>query len=203
MTIGPKNKPDFQEVYAAFHDKILRYLARLLGEADSEDMAQEAFLKINAALGTFRGDASLSTWVYRIATNVATDHLRKSNRLKQADDGYPEEALLNKDGTAVGPDIPAVDTHLVRKEMNECIRGIVEGLPENYRTVVVLSDLEEMTNQEIAEVLDMSLDAVKIRLHRARARLKKELEDHCIFYRDDRNELACDRKTLPLNILKK
>jgi RNA polymerase sigma-70 factor (ECF subfamily) len=87
--------------------------------------------------------------------------------------------------------------------MNDCIKGVVDGLPENYRTVLILSDLEELTNNEIAEVLDISLETVKIRLHRARTRLKKELEHHCSFYKDERNELACDRKVPSLKFLKK
>ncbi len=87
--------------------------------------------------------------------------------------------------------------------MNDCIRGIVDSLPENHRTVLVLSDLEGLTNAEICEVLDLPLDTVKIRLHRGRKRLKKELEAKCLFYRDDWNELACDRKTTPLKFRKK
>jgi len=79
--------------------------------------------------------------------------------------------------------------------MNKCIRDFVEKLPENYRTVVVLSELEGLINNEIAEILGVSLDTVKIRLHRARVKLKKELETHCSFYRDERNELACDLKS--------
>ena len=94
----------------------------------------------------------------------------------------------------------SLDSQLVRKEMNECIRGIVDGLPENYRAVLALSEVEEFTNAEISQILGISLDVVKIRLHRARARLKKELEAKCNFYRDERNELACDRKTTHLKI---
>ncbi len=193
----------FQDIYDSYHEKIRRYLARLVGEADSEDVTQEAFLRVNAGLNDFRGDSSLSTWIYRIATNAAMDHLRKSDPLKQANDSHSTEDSLNKEEKSVDHDAPALDTQLIRKEMNECIRGIVEGLPENYRTVLILSDLEELSNSEIAEVLDISLETVKIRLHRARARLKKELEHHCSFYRDERNELACDRKTSPLKFLKK
>lgn len=98
---------------------------------------------------------------------------------------------------------PVLDSLLIRKDMNECIRGIVDSLPGNYRTALVLSELEGLTNAEIAEVAGISLDTVKIRLHRARMRLKKELEAKCNFYHDERNELACDRKTTPLDFLKK
>ncbi len=71
----------------------------------------------------------------------------------------------------------------------------IKHLPENYKTVLVLSELEGLKNQEIAEILVLSLDTVKIRLYRARAKLKKELEIHCNFYHDERNELACDLKS--------
>jgi RNA polymerase sigma-70 factor (ECF subfamily) len=199
-----ENKPDFQTIYVSFSKKIRRYLARLVGEADFEDVTQEVFLKVNASLAEFRSDSSLSTWIYRIATNAAIDHNRKSStRLKEqtAEEQLPDDSLTEAN-MAVDP-TPPQDRQLIRKEMSDCIRGIVDGLPENYRTVLILSDLEELKNNEIAEVLDISLETVKIRLHRARMRLKKELEDHCSFYKDERNELACDRKVPSLKFLKK
>jgi RNA polymerase sigma-70 factor (ECF subfamily) len=76
--------------------------------------------------------------------------------------------------------------------MNSCIRNYIENLPENYRTVVILSELEGVKNKEIAEILNISLDNVKIRLHRARAQLRKKLESNCSFYRNEQNELSCD-----------
>jgi len=78
--------------------------------------------------------------------------------------------------------------------MNACIRGFVENLPTDYRSVVVLSELEELSNQQIAEVLGISLATVKIRLHRARALLKKEFATRCDFYQDEGNGLLCDLK---------
>ncbi|MEJ2695077.1 MAG: sigma-70 family RNA polymerase sigma factor [Candidatus Sulfobium sp.] len=199
-----EDKPDFQNIYVSFSGKIRRYLARLVGEADFEDVTQEVFLKVNAGLDEFRGDSSLSTWIYRIATNAAVDHNRKSStRLKEqrAEGHFPDDSMT-EESTAVDP-TPPQDRQLIRKEMSDCIRGIVDGLPENYRTVLILSDLEELKNDEIAEVLDISLQTVKIRLHRARLKLKKELEYHCSFYKDERNELACDRKVPSLKFLKK
>ncbi len=197
---------EFQDIYSSFNEKIRRYLARLIGEADSEDVTQEVFLKVNAGLNDFRGESSLSTWIYRIATNAAMDHLRKvqPGQTEHKAGGPVDDDLDSKDSVGASQEIvPPLDGQLIRKEMNDCIRGIVDGLPENYRQVLILSDLEELKNNEIAEVLDISLETVKIRLHRARARLKKELQHHCNFYRDDRNELACDRKAPSLKFLKK
>ncbi|MGE5812835.1 MAG: RNA polymerase sigma factor, partial [Ignavibacteria bacterium] len=91
------------------------------------------------------------------------------------------------------PSLP--DDELIRREMNDCIRNFIEQLPTDYRTVLVLSELEGLKNIQIADILGTTLSIVKIRLHRARTKLKKELESHCSFYRDERNELACDLKT--------
>ena len=193
----------FREVYDLFQPRILRYLTRLIGRHDAEDLAQEVFAKISRSLTSFRGDAQLSTWIYRIATNAAMDRLR-SPSLALMDRNTLSDNLADLDEDREPPSSKRellLDRQLIRKEMSECIRNVVDRLPENYRTVIVLSELEELTNHEIAEVLHVSLAAVKIRLHRARERLKKELAGHCNFYRDERNELACDRKTTPLNFL--
>ena len=82
--------------------------------------------------------------------------------------------------------------------MNACIREQVDKLPEKYRTVMILNSLEELQNQEIAEILGISIHAVKIRLHRARAMLKQILETQCRFYHNPlTGALACDRKKFP------
>ena len=188
--------PDFHEVYAMFHPKILRYLSNLLGEDDAEDLAQIVFLKVHEGLKDFRGEAKLSTWIYRIATNAAADRARSASRRESP---YTDADLFRMAGaeeknTWTGEKAPAMDHELVRQEMTDCIRAIVEHLPENYRAVIVLSEFEGMKNGEIGEILGISLETVKIRLSRGRARLRKELQNQCTFYRDERNELACDRK---------
>ncbi len=190
---------DFPAIYAEYRPKIVGYLRRLVGDADAEDVAQEVFVKVGKALEGFRGDSSLSTWIYRIATNAATDHLRKFSSRQVLD--FPNispDDDTSPDGTLPDEGTPILDTLLIRKDMNECIRGIVESLPDNYRSVLILSEFESLTNAEIAEIASISLDTVKVRLHRARVRLKKELEAKCNFYHDNRNELACDRKIIPL-----
>jgi RNA polymerase sigma-70 factor (ECF subfamily) len=201
-------RPDelsFQQIHDIFRPKILRYLRRLVGGQDADDLTQDVFVKVSQALDTFRGNAMVSTWIYRIATNAALDRLRSRSFQGSVSDsptGNDEEEVVDKD-LWTGEKKLSLESALIRKEMNDCIRGIVENLPVNYRTVIVLSEWEGLKNNEITEILGLSLDTVKIRLHRARARLKKELEQHCSFYRDERNELSCDRKTTPLKFLKK
>ena len=78
--------------------------------------------------------------------------------------------------------------------MNQCVRDFVDRLPDGYKSVIALSELEGFTNSEIAAILGISIDTVKIRLHRARERLRKDLASGCSFHRDDRNEFACERK---------
>lgn len=187
---------DFQEIYTAFQPKILGYLTRMLGAAEAEELTQEVFLKVDKGLKAFRGEARLSTWIYRIATNAALDRLRSASYRQQAREGVGEDASGEPQDRNVwsGEKKPGADQQLIRQEMNSCIRGYIDQLPEDYRAVLVLSEVEGFKNREIAEILEVSLDTVKIRLHRARARLKESLGRHCNFYLDEQSELACDRK---------
>jgi RNA polymerase sigma-70 factor (ECF subfamily) len=184
---------EFQHIYDAFRPKIHRYLARLTGADEANDLTQEVFIKVSRGLKGFRGESKLSSWIYRIATNAALDHLRRPSQMitkMSSIDTEREEEPVRLIGK-----ISFIDQQLIRKEMNACIRNVIKKLPEDYRTVIVLGELEEFKNHEIAEILQVSLDTVKIRLHRARKKLKKELENLCCFYRDERNVLSCDLKS--------
>ena len=174
---------DFQSVHERFRPRVLRYLARLVGEGEAEDLTQAVMLKVSEALPDFRGDSSVSTWIYRIATNTALDRLRG-----KAAPPLTEAELESGEQSA------SAESAAIREEMNACIREFIERLPDNYKMVMVLSELEGFKNDEIAAILDLTLDTVKIRLHRARDKLRKDLEAGCSFHRDERDELACDRK---------
>jgi RNA polymerase sigma-70 factor (ECF subfamily) len=197
------DKMEFPAIYAEYYPKIVGYLRRLVGE-EAEDVAQEAFVKISRSLDGFRGDSQLSTWIYRIATNAAMDHHRKPSSQQAARTAdIPDENDLSSDERSLLQDsAPLIDTALIRKDMNECIRGLVNDLPDNYRVVLMLSDLEGFTNAEIADILGLSLETVKIRMHRARRHLKKAMDAACHLYQDERNELSCDRKLPSLKFLK-
>lgn len=182
-----QNRLDFERVYAEFQPKIRRYLDRLIGPGDVDDVTQDVFTKISQALPQFRGESSLSTWIYRIATNAAYDRLRA--RSSHGDSDVP----IDPEAPVADPS-PGTAEKLVRRQMNECIDDYIARLPASYRSVVILSEHEGLTNAEIADALGVTLDTVKIRLHRARARLRKDLGGGCDFYRDDRNEFACQPK---------
>jgi RNA polymerase sigma-70 factor, ECF subfamily len=82
--------------------------------------------------------------------------------------------------------------------MSDCINEYIDALPSNYKTVLVLSDLEGLANKEVAEILGISEDNAKIRIHRARTRLKKALKSGCDFYYTEENALACDRRQIQI-----
>ncbi|MGB8646972.1 MAG: RNA polymerase sigma factor [Anaerolineae bacterium] len=175
-----RDELEFEKIYETFRPRIHRYLTRMVGEQEAEDLTQEVFVKISRAIETFRGESQLATWIYRIATNAALDRIDSPSfqRTIQDSRGWGEMELEDQD-VWTGEKAPSLETSLVRKEMSECIRDFVGGLPANYRAVLVLSDMEELPNNEIAEILGLSVNVVKIRLHRSRTRLRKEIELHC------------------------
>ncbi len=187
---------DFEAIHSTFRPRIHRYLTRIVGVREAEDLTQEVFVKVSQGLKTFRGESQLSTWVYRIATNTAID-TKRSSAYKQSERSAEMDESVDIESKAVGASerTPSTQQQVERQEMNQCIRGFVEKLPQNYRTVVVLSELEGMNNNEIADILGITLDNVKIRLHRAKDALKKELQKHCEFYHNELNEFSCDLKS--------
>ena len=179
---------ELDRIYAEHHARILRYLTRMVGAQDAEDLAQEVFIRAAKAYDGFRHEAKIETWLYRIATHVAVDRLRGTASRRETLLGQELDEVA-ADGRETGS---TLEEKTLRRAANECIRNVIYGLPENYRTPLILSELEGFTNREIAEIMDVSLDTVKIRLHRAKEQLKQALLDACQFSRDERNELTCD-----------
>jgi RNA polymerase sigma-70 factor, ECF subfamily len=174
---------DFEAIHAEFRPRIRRYLGRLAGEWDAEELTQEVFLRVSQALDGFRGDSQLATWVYRIATNVALDRLRSASSRPAIHEPLTADTLAD---TAAAPDEIAG-----RDEMRDCIRRFVDQLPPDSRSVLVLSEFEELADRHVAEVLGVTVGTVKVRLHRARARLREALTGGCELYHDEKNDLAC------------
>lgn len=178
----------FDSLVRQIRPQLVHFLARMVGNADAEDVTQATLSKASAAFSSFRGQASPRTWLFRIAANAARDWLRSHRQFEALDDDDEthEPADSSEDASQ--------ERRLVREEMSKCVDELFARLPERSQTVLALSDCEELSDREIASILDVTEGAAKIRLHRARIRLKQELSAGCSFYRDDQNVLCCDRK---------
>ncbi|MCL4487322.1 MAG: sigma-70 family RNA polymerase sigma factor [Chloroflexi bacterium] len=171
---------EFESIHDLYRPKIERYLTRMVGEREAEDLTQEVLLKVNQALKAFRGEASLSTWVYRIATNAAIDRMRTASFRQDAHTRSLDESTDGEDkALAAAADATSLEQLVLRTQRTECFQRLLRQLPLTYRAVIVLKDLEELTAAEVAEILGVSLETVKIRLHRGRSRLLRELRAHC------------------------
>ena len=175
---------DFQKIHDEFRPKIRRYLAHLVGEFEAEDLTQEVFLKVSLNLDSFRGESRLSTWIYRIATNAAFDRMRTPAYRQAAQKPSLEVAEAAEAEPAdqdlwTGSAVPSLEQQIHHKERAECFCSFVDQLPENYRLILLLNQIEEFTVKEIAEILGLNLNVVKIRLHRGREKLLQELKRRC------------------------
>jgi RNA polymerase sigma-70 factor (ECF subfamily) len=160
--------PTAEEVFHAHAPRVYSLALRVLGNAaDAEDVTQEVLLQVVRKLGAFRGKSSLATWLHRVTVNAALDHRRRQAR-------RPEQHLdciAAHAGTAgCAPDHQALD-----HELRQHLERAIGRLPEMYRDVFVLADVEGLPNAEIGLLLGLSLAAVKSRLHHARLTVRDAL----------------------------
>lgn len=151
-------------------------LSFVKNEADAEDVAQEAFLKAFRNLSKFRAESKFSTWLISITLNEARSRLRRKSLVRMESLDEPS----NVEGVSISPalltdwrEIPS--EALERQELRSVLQDAVTGLPEIYRQVFVLRDIEELSVNETATALSISIPSVKVRLHRARIMLQKHL----------------------------
>ncbi|KCZ92872.1 RNA polymerase sigma factor [Hyphomonas johnsonii] len=142
--------------------------------ADAEDIVQNAYLKAFAAIGTFSGQSSLSTWLTRIVLNTAFDHKRSADRRRAA--LSQENISMIEDHRAASRSAESPERQVARAELSRTLKEAVAGLPDGYRSVFVLRDVEDMSVRETADALNMSEASVKTRLFRARRLLREALE---------------------------
>lgn len=179
-----KTEASFEAAVEKYHARIFQLTYRYLGNYDeAEDITQEAFIRAYRAWDNFRGDSQVYTWIYRIALNLCHNQQKKMNRRHQAEGTSLDAPLDNSDGdeshTTEVPDHSAVPWNsLERKELNQQLFQAVQGLPENYRVVIVLRDIEGLSYEEIAEITSCSLEAIKSRLFRARNMLRQRLSGY-------------------------
>lgn len=168
----------FDRLVDAHYRSVYNTAYRMLGaESAAADATQATFLKVYEALGSFRGDSSFSTWLYRITMNVCLDDLRRRKHeplslTDEDDDGEPTGERDLPDES----DEPARSAE--QKELAELVHAAIGRLPEDFRTVIVLYDIRGLSYQEIGEVLAIPLGTVKSRLNRARNALRDEMAGH-------------------------
>ncbi len=180
--------PSFETVAERLTPPLRRYLARFIDDRTlAEDLLQESLLRIATGLPRLEPSASIDSWCFGVATHVAIDHLRKSQsgaRIREI-----EDVGSIPDGAA------DVEQPLVIDEMSSCVREEIDSLPGDHRAALILHDLQGLTAAQTAEACGCSLATAKIRIHRARTRLKQALERDCHFYHDDDQVLRCDPKS--------
>jgi RNA polymerase sigma-70 factor (ECF subfamily) len=166
----------FEELVGLYKDKIYHLAYRMLGNRqEAEDAVQETFLRVYMNLARYDETQKFSTWIFRIGTNLCIDRLRKKKPNYSLDAEMPEgEGNDWYSALPSGDDTP--EDQLILTETQQQIRKAIEGLPEKYKSVVILRYLQDLSLQEIGEVLDMPISTVKTRVHRGREFLRQKLE---------------------------
>lgn len=167
----------FAEIVELYKDKVYQLCYRILGNKhEAEDMAQEAFIRAYVNITKFNPTRKFSTWLYRIATNLCIDRIRKKKP-----DYYLDAEVPGTDGLSmysqVAADVTKPDEEVESLELQESIQQEILKLPEKYRSVIVLKYIEELQLQEISDILEIPLGTVKTRVHRGREALRKQLRN--------------------------
>ena len=179
--------PTAEEVFRDYAPRIYHLARRMLGnDADAEDVTGDVLMQVVRKLHTFRGDAALPTWLHRVTVNAALAHREKRASRAKHETAVGDENVLDS-GPADPPgavrlnrpkvkDTPA--DMVLAEEQRKLIETAIARLPDPFRDVYVLADVEGTANPDIAEMLGLSLSAVKSRLHRARLRMRELLAPH-------------------------
>ena len=176
---------NFWDIYHQHYERVKKFIFALVkDEWVTDDIIQETFIKVQKNLKQLREESKISSWIFRIAYNLCLDHFRKMGQSSKNFRIFVEKKEILSE--------PLFQKEFEQHQMGECIQDKIRLLPESYQTVLILYDLMEFSHQEIAEIVEISVDNVKVRLHRARKKLKAILEQSCQFEVDERNVLICD-----------
>ena len=171
------NQNAYSDIVDLYQHKLYQICYRMLGnKQEAEDIAQEAFIRAYINLHTFDQKRKFSTWIYRIATNLCIDRIRKKKP-----DYYLDAEVAGTEGldmySQIAIDEALPEEQLEKMELQDRIQYEISRLPEKYRSVIVLKYIEELSLQEISEILDMPLGTVKTRIHRGREALRQQLNN--------------------------
>jgi len=173
----------FDEIVSRYSDRIYGFALRTTrNTSDAEEVFQEVFLTLTKKLDTFRGESKFSSWLYRVTVNASYMYLR-SQKKHESNISLENYAPYDDKGTLMGRIMykdwsSRPDILIYSKEALIIIDESINELPESYRTVFHLRDIEGLSNEEVADILEITVPAVKSRLHRARLFLRDKLSDY-------------------------
>jgi RNA polymerase sigma-70 factor (ECF subfamily) len=171
----------FNELVRAYERRVFTLVVRMLNSpAEAEDVAQEVFVQVFKAIGTFRGDSKLSTWIYRIAINLCKNrmkYLKVRHAGEQDELGEVEErgALGGERRANVGA-LERPDEMMSGRQVEHIVQRAILGIEPSFRECLVLRDVEELSYDQIEEITGLPIGTVKSRIHRARAQLREAVE---------------------------
>ena len=170
----------FQYLIQKFKDRVFNLTLRLTRNPDdAEEVLQETFLAIFDKIDTFQGKSKLSTWIYAIAYNAALNRIKKNNSSAVT---FEDETALNIDPSWLRNKSVVFnhggETPLLQKELEDKLNQAIDTLPDGYREIFILKEIEKMSVKDIAELFHINPGAVKTRLHRARLILRAKLSDY-------------------------
>lgn len=176
LRVKKGDKSAFDLLVRKYQHKIAKLISRYVYDrTEVEDVTQEAFIKAYRAMGGFRGDSAFYTWLYRIAINTAKNYLvsqgrRLPNTTFEPDDGDGTEPAGNT------REIATPETSMLTNEIGETVMAAIAALPEDLRTAITLREIDGLSYEEIAEVMDCPIGTVRSRIFRAREAIDKELK---------------------------
>jgi len=170
------DKRAFDLLVLKYQHKVISLVRRFVKDyAESEDVAQEAFIRAYRALANFRGDSAFYTWLYRIAVNTAKNHLAAKGRRPPATDLDAEDAELLLQGEGL-TEKATPENELLRDEVQQALFLALENLSEDLRMAIKLRELEGMSYDEIAEIMGCPIGTVRSRIFRAREAISQQLQ---------------------------
>jgi len=170
------DKRAFDALVMKYQSRVVKVITRYLRDpVEAMDLAQEAFIKAYRALPNFRGESAFYTWLYRIAINTAKNHVVAQGRRPPMDDVEASEAEFFEGPSAL-KDTSTPERMVLRDEIERVVFEAIEALPEDLRTAITLRELEDMSYEEIAEVMNCPIGTVRSRIFRAREAIDKKLK---------------------------
>ncbi len=180
-------KRAFELLVIKYQRKVERLLSRLIrNPSEIEDVAQEAFIKAYRALGQFRGDSAFYTWLYRISINTAKNYLISQNRRAPTSTALDSDEAESLDEASGLRDIDTPESHLMSKQIAETVNVAIEALPEELKTAITLREIEGLSYEEIAQIMDCPIGTVRSRIFRAREAVAEKLRPQLATSKDRR-----------------